>query len=237
MYKIISLVLVLLTTTLSTLLSTILAKEYIVGVQGNSYEISEVDLLQLIKERANFVNWQALADNYTKKLQNELGNVNTNLGIATVNNTRYVEVWYTLPQEIFYYVGNKKVVQYPAGYRFNVLSKMRLSNTYIFINATRPAEINFVKSLLANNSIEVNVDANGTEVNYEDNTIYKILTSNYMIMVSSGNVFKVMEKLRHRAYVLDSTLAGRFQVERTPSIVTQLGDKLKISEYAVSDDK
>jgi conjugal transfer pilus assembly protein TraW len=104
-------------------------------------------------------------------------------------------------------------VLYPAGTRVNPLMYGGLSHRYIFIDARELAQVDFALG----------------EV--------KARPGDAIILVA-GDWVSVSKRLGSQAYYdQGGAMTRRFQLSKTPSIVSQDGLRLKIEEFAVGGEK
>ena len=63
--------------------------------------------------------------------------------------------------------------------------------------------------------------------NYADNM-------KYMILLSDGNYQEVGEKLKQPVFYAIPKITEKFNLEHTPSIITQIGNKMEVKEICLS---
>ena len=126
------------------------------------------------------------------------------------NNTFYPDMTYTNPNDIY---DNKGNIIYPKGFKFNPLDYQTIHYQMIVINGNSKEEIEW---LIKNN--------------YLDNI-------KYMILLSDGNYKEVGEKLNQPVFYAMPKITEKFNLQHTPSIITQIGNKMEVKEICLSCKK
>ena len=99
-----------------------------------------------------------------------------------------------------------------AGTKINPFDKVRWIRTLVFFDGTSPAQVGWVQQYL----------------NEHDPKFVKLI-------ISDGDVQKVMEQLHQRVYWANPLLVSRMGVGAVPSIVSQLGRHLRVEEVAIHE--
>ena len=178
------------------------------GSIGDIYPIKEVDILEYVNAKAKGINFEEyIRKNKDRMLEKSLTAL-IELPKAPKNETRKVEIIYTLEQDIFKIdsKGQKQII-YPAGFQYNVLDYTTIDEQYVIINAENEDEINWFKE-------------QGLP--------------NCMLIISQGNTIKLAEKLKLPVYKLTEPLKDSLYVRYTPSVIYQEGNKLRIDEHSMS---
>lgn len=184
------------------------------GVFGNTYKIKEEDLLQAIERKSKQFDSQKMMETFKEKVKTETGRVDYSFPIAVDNASFLIDLTYTLEQDIpmIDKSGNITGILYPKGFTFNPLDYVNFRDILIFINGTRDSEINFVKEKYADDPRAI-------------------------IVITKGNAFEVSEKIKRKVYIYSDRVASRFHISKTPSVVYQSGNMLKVDEIALGDKK
>jgi len=126
---------------------------------------------------------------------------------AIKDNIFYPDMRYTNPENIY---DNDGKVIYPKGFTFNPLDFQIMHTQIIVIDGSSKDEIQWLQN-------------NG----YTDNMRYKIL-------LSDGNYQEVSKKLKQPVFYCIPKITQKFQLKHTPSIITQVGNTLKVKEICIN---
>ena len=195
------------------LFSSTLIKKY---ETGETYEFKEKDMIEEIKNNIenNRTQIEAKLEEYKKTTKEKVNNYKPAdlkmLTPAIKNNTFYPDMTYTNPDNIY---DNKGNIIYPKGFKFNPLDYQTIPYQMIVINGNLEDEIEW---LIKNN--------------YKDNI-------KYMILLSDGNYKEVGEKLNQPVFYAMPKITEKFNIEHTPSIITQIGNKMEVKEICLSCKK
>ncbi len=195
------------------LFSSTLIKKY---ETGETFEFKEKDMIEEIKNNIenNRTQIEAKLEEYKKTTKEKVNNYKPAdlkmLTPAIRNNTFYPDMTYTNPDNIY---DNKGNIIYPKGFKFNPLDYQTIPYQMIVINGNLEDEIEW---LIKNN--------------YKDNI-------KYMILLSDGNYKEVGEKLNQPVFYAMPKITEKFNIEHTPSIITQIGNKMEVKEICLSCKK
>ena len=195
------------------LFSSTLMKKY---ETGETFKFAEKDMLEEIKNHVenNRTEIEAKLDEYKKTAKEKVKNYKPTdlkkLTPAIKNNIFYPDMTYTNPDNIY---DNKGDIIYPKGFKFNPLDYQTIHYQMIVINGNSKEEIEW---LIKNN--------------YLDNI-------KYMILLSDGNYKEVGEKLNQPVFYAMPKITEKFNIEHTPSIITQIGNKMEVKEICLSCKK
>lgn len=103
-------------------------------------------------------------------------------------------------------------ILYPKGYKFNPLEYMMISETYVIINGSRKAELDWFIANYKNKPL-----------------VYPLLTE--------GNAFDVAERLGRPVYLLDDKIKKLFQIEQTVSVVYPEGKFMRVDVLRIKDEE
>ena len=195
------------------LFSSTLIKKY---ETGETFEFKEKDMIEEIKNNIenNRTQIEAKLEEYKKSAKEKVDKYKpADLKIltpASKNNTFYPDMTYTNPDNIY---DSKGDIIYPKGFKFNPLDYQTIPYQMIVINGNSENEIEW---LIKNN--------------YKDNI-------KYMILLSDGNYKEVGEKLNQPVFYAMPKITEKFNIEHTPSIITQIGNKMEVKEICLSCKK
>ncbi len=162
-----------------------------VGITGKVYPIEEKDAYEEILQRAQKIKWSMIERKFKETVKDNLV-VNYNLRKAKDDRIFYVDPTYTLPVDM---VDAEGRIIYPKGFTFNPLDYVVFREKLVFINGNSVDEINWLKK---------------QPLLYDYNTL---------VIVTSGDVFKVSSLLNKVAYRANDRIIERFKIQSTPTIV------------------
>jgi conjugal transfer pilus assembly protein TraW len=197
----------------SLLFSATLVKTYEIGI---TFEFAEKNMLEEIKNhiKNNESHIEDKLKEYKKIAEEKVKNYKPDnlkkLTPATKANTFYPDMTYTNPNNIY---DNEGRVIYPKGFKFNPLDFQILPYQMIVINGTSNKEVEW----LINN-------------NYTNNIKYKIL-------LSDGDYKEIEKKLKQDVFYAIPKITDKFNLEHTPSVITQIGNKIEVKEVCISCKK
>jgi len=192
------------------LFSSTLKKQY---ETGETYQFTEKDMIEEIKEQIinNKTQIENKLEEYKKTTKEKANNYKPTdlkkLSPAIKSKTFYPDMTYTNPNDIY---DNKGDIIYPKGFKFNPLDYQTIHYQIIVINGNSKEELDW---LIKNN--------------YTDNI-------KYMILLSDGNYKEVGEKIKQPVFYAMPKITEKFNLEHTPSIITQIGNKMEVKEICLS---
>ena len=195
------------------LFSSTLVKTY---QTGETFDFAENDMIEEIKKQIenNKPQIEEKIEEYKKTAKEKANNYKPvdlkELTPSIKNNTFYPDMTYTNPNDIY---DNKGNIIYPKGFKFNPLDYQTIHYQMIVINGNSKEEIEW---LIKNN--------------YLDNI-------KYMILLSDGNYKEVGEKLNQPVFYAMPKITEKFNIQHTPSIITQIGNKMEVKEICLSCKK
>lgn len=127
---------------------------------------------------------------------------------ATKNKVFYPDMTYTVPEDIKDATGR---IMYAKGFKFNPADYVHMQQEIVIINANNKIELEWAKK----NS-------------YLD-------SAKYMVLLTDGNAFEITEEFKKPAYYLTKEVADKFQIQKTPSIIKQIENKIKVSEICLKN--
>lgn len=184
------------------------------GTVGNTYPVSEKDMMSEIENRAAQVNWQAIIKRETANVKKNAGNGGIKLPIAQKTRSFYLDMTYILDHEINTYNQKGEItgVLYPKGFVYNPLDYMKVKETYVMFNGNLKAEVNWFKQRYARTPL-----------------VYPLITE--------GNAIEIAEQIGRPVYVLREDMRTLFKLEHTVSVVYPEGRKMRVDEIVVKDEK
>lgn len=180
---------------------------------GQTYEFAERDMIELIYEHIdkNKDEINARLDSERDKSKEKIKNFKPKglkpLEPATQDNTFYPPLEYTLKNDI---VGADGRVIYKKGYTFNPADYVKIHYAMIVIDGTNESEIEWLKKSDYLNSIA------------------------YRILLSDGNYYEMMKEFKQEIFYLMPEIRTKFQIQKTPSIIKQVGNKIEVKEICLS---
>ena len=179
---------------------------------GQSYDFAERDIIELIHEHIakNKDEINARADKEREKAKEKIKNFQPKglvpLQPATQDRVFYPDLQYTLQADI---VDNNGKVLYKKGYTFNPADYVKLHYAMIVIDGKSKREIEWLKKSDYLNSIA------------------------YRILLSDGSYYEMMKELGQEVFYLMPEIRKKFQVQKTPSIIKQVGNKIEVKELCL----
>ena len=176
-------------------------KDY--GVQGKTYPIAEIDLIEEMKRRASLIDWhkkgeEAVKRYWTNKNYDSLPQV-------TKSNIRTLDPTITVSQDIRDFDG--KVVRY-AGEHINPLALKSFNTALVIFNPTHANELPLVKNILQE---------------LKDSKQYHTI----MLIVSEMDKAQgwkgyesITEYFDSHVYELNDSIKQRWDVRATPTVIT-----------------
>jgi conjugal transfer pilus assembly protein TraW len=183
---------------------------------GETYDFVERDLLEMIyahiennKEdiEKRFKDHQ---ENAKERIKNYEPKKVIYLPRATENKIFSPDMTYIVPDDVIDAEG--KII-YPKGYSFNPLDYNRLPISYIVIDYADKLQAEFIKT---------------------SDYIGKL---NYQIVTTSGKYSEIVKELNQSVFYADFTFADRFQLEKTPSLISQMGNRIIVKEICIDCEK
>lgn len=195
------------------LFSSTLVKTY---QTGETYEFAEKDMIEEIQNQIknNKPQIESKLEEFKNSTKEKINNYKPsdlkNLTPATKYITYYPDMTYTNPDNIY---DNKGDIIYPKGFKFNPLDYQTINYQIIVVNGQLDNEIEWI-----------------IKNNYIGNT-------KYMILLSDGDYKRIEEKLHQPIFYAVPKITEKFKLEHTPSIITQIGNKIEVKEICLSCQK
>lgn len=195
------------------LISQLLFSETFTFMEGKTYDFAEKNALADIQEhiKKNEKNIEAKIAKIEieqKSKARDWKPEQRKVTAATKNKVFYPDVTYTVPEDIKDATGR---IMYAKGFKFNPADYVYMQQEIVIIDANNKIELEWAKK----NS-------------YLDN-------AKYMVLLADGNAFEITEEFKKPAYYLTKEVADKFQIQKTPSIVKQIENKIKVSEICLKN--
>jgi len=187
----------------------------IVFQQGNLYPVKEPDAFEELKQKAEQLNVSEIRSKLFESAKNFVPPDLVYVPKAKENKVYYVNPEYTLEFDIpkVDSQGNVVGILYPKGYKFNPLDYVKKSMPPLVVfNGYDKAEVQWVKKYL-------------TE------------TPKAMLLTVTPSWRSLSEELKMPVFYLKKIIAERFKVKNTVSVITVENKMIKVSVYAVSENK
>jgi conjugal transfer pilus assembly protein TraW len=101
------------------------------------------------------------------------------------------------------------VTIYPKGYKFNPVQYVRLKTSYVVIDATDKAQLEWLK---------------------KSDYIGKF---GYQVWISDGGYKEVSKELNQSVFYVSQEIADKFKLRRTPSLISQFNDRIIVKEICI----
>ena len=177
------------------------------GVYGKTYRFREKNLLNVIKNKAKRVNWQAVIKrSHIKRQVENYQPYNQEVSLPTALNTKVFEpsMYYTLKFNIRDSKGN---IIYPKGFRYKITDYIFLPNFLVVINGDSKKQVEWFKHSKFKNNIAV------------------------MLLITKGDYYKLEKKLGIPVYFYMKALQKRFKLKAVPSVIWQKGTTIYVKQY------
>lgn len=198
-------------TVLTIVLATMLSAQNVFTI-GKTYDFAEEDLIVAIQKHIS-ANEKQIKNKFAdmkKKAQVKINKLSPTLSAyptpAIKDNIFYPDTSYVNPKEIKDHTGK---VLYPAGYKFDPMDYISLTYDIIFINGEREEEISWIK-----------------QSKYIGNASGRII-------ITQGEFAKVTKELGQNVFFATDQIINRLQIQKTPSIASQIGNRLQIEEIFI----
>lgn len=190
---------------------------HIIKTQGSVYEIQEQNIIELIKKHVENnkdkieAKFQKLKEEQKKKIQAyKPPDLSKTIAPAKKDAIRYPNPSYELKDDIKDANG---AILYPKGYKFNPLHYIQLTDRYVFFDYTKPEQVAWVKS------------------NKFDEQL------NVRLIMTDGRVFDAMKDFGREVFYANDQVLNRFEIQATPTLVFQEGDRIRLEEFFVPKSK
>ncbi len=180
------------------------------GTIGPTYEITERDLIEVIKDKFRRMEKTGelarMQEDYKRRVIDTIEHPKPVPSIAAVRTARtfYLDPTWTLDRNVVDEQGN---VLFPAGTRVNPFDFDRLSTTLLFFDARDKKQVAFAKRFMAESKLPVKP-----------------------ILIAGAPLKLMREWKREVFYDQGGALSKRFSIAQSPAVVTQEGKRLRVDE-------
>jgi len=195
------------------LISHLLLSETFTFQEGKTYDFAEKNALTDIQEHIKKNDKNIEAKIAKKQLEQkskarEWKPELRKLTAAKKHKVFYPDMTYTVPEDIKDARGQ---IMYAKGFKFNPADYVHMQQEIVIIDASNKVELEWAK-----------------KNNYLD-------SSKYMVLLADGNAFEITEEFKKPAYYLTKEVADKFQIQKTPSLIKQIENKIKVSEICLKN--
>jgi len=178
------------------------------GVIGNVYKIEEKDPIPIMKERAAKIDWNKVGEGVLDRAKKRSFRPHDST-IILPKAEKYRKRVIDMSQELEWDIrGADGKVIYPKGTRINPGDYVRLSRVPVVIDASDPSQVEwFLKRW-------------GKSINVA-------------LLLTNGDLVNLTEKLTRRVFWANDFMIKRFQLEKVPSEIRQVGNMIVIEEFHV----
>lgn len=190
--------------------------------QGEVFEISERDILEIAKERVARIDWERKKEEALNRFWERQQDHYVSLPLAQESTERIVDPSIVLNRDVY---GADGSVVFKAGQKFNPFDRMPFTKTVIVFNASMPKEVEAVAKLV-------------NEEQSQNRNVLLLVTE----FKSSGafeQIKSMNESWREPVYLLTPELKERFQIRATPTVVRADNKKrvFKVEEISLLSEK
>ena len=182
-----------------------------VRADARGADIAERDLIDVMQERVAHADWPDLQRRSGEALKRRFAK-GPGLALPHAEEARVMLVDPTVeyPEDIKDPTTNTVLIK--SGTKINPFDKVRWIRTLVFFDGTSSSQVGWVQQYLKEH----------------DPKFVKLI-------ISDGEVQKVMEQLHQRVYWANPLLVSRMGVEAVPSVVSQSDRHLRVEEVAIHD--
>jgi conjugal transfer pilus assembly protein TraW len=185
------------------------------GKYGTTYEIAEVDLIEVMKERAGKLDGRKIQERMTKQFWTNYKF--TALTPAQKDKKLIYDPSITVQEDIF--TPDGKVIA-RAGQKFNPLDSIPFTKKIVVFNATRKNEVDYVISLQRQSKKE----SHGLI----------LMTTEVQRDTGWEHLQEVQSHFDYPVYMLNANIAKRFHIMHTPTVIHADTDHFIITEKYIS---
>lgn len=170
--------------------------------QGEVFEISERDILEIAKERVARIDWERKKEEALNRFWERQQDHYVSLPLAQESTERIVDPSIVLNRDVY---GADGSVVFKAGQKFNPFDRMPFTKTVIVFNASIPKEVEAVAKLV-------------NEEQSQNRNVLLLVTE----FKSSGafEQIKTMNEMwQEPVYLLTPELKKRFDIRATPTVI------------------
>jgi conjugal transfer pilus assembly protein TraW len=180
------------------------------GVVGPTYEITERDLIEVMKDRFRRLEqtgeFLKLEERYKAKVVDAIERPRPIPGITSTQSARtfFVDPSWTLDRNV---VDEKGQVLFPAGIRVNPLDYAPLTQKLLFFDQRDRSQVAFARRFLAE------------------------ATARVKLILVGGEPLKLMRQWKREVfYDQGGVLSRKFRLQQVPALISQDGNRLRVDE-------
>lgn len=170
--------------------------------QGEVFEISERDILEIAKERVARIDWERKKEEALNRFWERQQDHYVSLPLAQESTERIVDPSIVLNRDVY---GADGSVVFKAGQKFNPFDRMPFTKTVIVFNASMPKEVEAVGKLVKEEQSQ--------------NRNVLLLVTEFKSASAFEQIKSMNEGWREPVYLLTPELKERFQIRATPTVV------------------
>lgn len=190
--------------------------------QGEVFEISERDILEIAKERVARIDWERKKEEALNRFWERQQDHYVSLPLAQESTERIVDPSIVLNRDVY---GADGTVAFKAGQKFNPFDRMPFTKTVIVFNASIPKEVEAVAKLVKEEQSQ--------------NRNVLLLVTEFKSSGAFEQIKSMNESWREPVYLLTPELKERFQIRATPTVVRADNKKkvFKVEEISLLSEK
>lgn len=190
--------------------------------QGEVFEISERDILEIAKERVARIDWERKKEEALNRFWERQQDHYVSLPLAQESTERIVDPSIVLNRDVY---GADGSVVFKAGQKFNPFDRMPFTKTVIVFNASIPKEVEAVAKLVKEEQSQ--------------NRNVLLLVTEFKSSGAFEQIKSMNESWREPVYLLTPELKERFQIRATPTVVRADNKKkvFKVEEISLLSEK
>lgn len=170
--------------------------------QGEVFEISERDILEIAKERVARIDWERKKEEALNRFWERQQDHYVSLPLAQKSTERIVDPSIVLNRDVY---GADGSVVFKAGQKFNPFDRMPFTKTVIVFNASIPKEVEAVAKLVKEEQSQ--------------NRNVLLLVTEFKSSGAFEQIKSMNDSWREPVYLLTPELKERFQIRATPTVV------------------
>jgi conjugal transfer pilus assembly protein TraW len=178
-----------------------------IGTDLARYDIVERDLEQVMRERIAQVDWTKARQEFGGRVKRKLED-GPKIALPTATEARQFTVDMTVTYDHDVTEPTSGTVLVKAGTRINPALSATYQQALVVINATDARQVAFAKRYV------------------EERGRHRV-----KVLVTAGDVGKVSETVRDRAYWVSPEMVTRFQLAHVPSVISQRGPMMLVEEF------
>lgn len=185
---------------------------------GKSTKVSEISLREFLQQKMAKVDWDAQKENAVKNFWKKLDG--EHLKAASADRERVVDLTVYIQKDV-YHPTNKSKIIYHKGQAIKPNYSIPFNRAIIVFNPNLPKQIVFAEK---------------QRDKYEKEGLKTILILDQLPKKNKKEfIFELMTKFNQKIYLLKKMLKNAYELEFTPSVITEENKKTYVREYDVED--